>query len=54
MVVPDLQIRWIDDLGFSLIVYKTGLVSVLVYAVFCREQVVDWSCIDLENLFFLY
>lgn len=45
--------RWIDHLGFSTVVCKTGFEPVLVYAAFQRGQQVDWCCIDLEDPFFI-
>lgn len=43
---------WIDDMSFFRIIFKTGLDTALAFVALCREQEVDWSCVDLEDLFF--
>lgn len=45
--------RWIDNLGFFPIICNTGFDFVLAYFAFCCGQMADWSCVDLEDPFFL-
>lgn len=45
---------WIINLNFFPIICKTLFGPVPAYAAFCREQEVNWSCVDLEDPFCLY
>lgn len=54
VALPDHFPGWIDYLGFSPIILKTKLDTVLASVMHRRRQVVDWSGADFKDPFFPY
>lgn len=51
---PDrLVVRWIDDLRFFQVVCRMDLDHSLACIAFLRGQVVQWSCVDLQDPLYL-